>query len=97
MPVFDGSLDNVVGMVHAFDVLKLRGERMPELRPVASALATTPCSELLFKMLRTRTHLAIVYDAERRALGLVTLEDLLEELVGDIRDEHDEPAQGATS
>lgn len=97
VPVFDGSLDNVVGMVHAFDVLKLRGERMPELRPVASALATTPCSELLFKMLRTRTHLAIVYDAERRALGLVTLEDLLEELVGDIRDEHDDPVQGPTA
>jgi putative hemolysin len=44
-------------------------------------------------MLRSRTHLAIVQDADRKTLGLVTLEDLLEELVGDIRDEHDEPAQ----
>ena len=44
-------------------------------------------------MLRSRTHLAIVHDAEQRTLGLVTLEDLLEELVGDIRDEHDEPGQ----
>ena len=97
VPVYDGTLDNVVGMVHAFDVLKLRGERMPKLRPVATALESTPCSELLFRMLRTRSHLAIVHDAEHRTAGLVTLEDLLEELVGDIRDEHDEPAQGATS
>ena len=93
VPVFDGSLDRIVGMILAFDVLKLRGERTPELRPVATALPTTPCSDLLFRMLRTRTHLAIVQDAERRTVGLVTLEDLLEELVGDIRDEHDEPAQ----
>ena len=92
VPVFDGSLDRIVGMILAFDVLKLRGERTPELRPVATALPTTPCSDLLFRMLRTRTHLAIVQDAERRTVGLVTLEDLLEELVGDIRDEHDEPA-----
>ncbi|MEP6622626.1 MAG: CNNM domain-containing protein [bacterium] len=97
VPVFDETLDNIVGMVHAFDVLKLRGEKMPELRPVASAIVTTPCSELLFRMLRTRTHLAIVHDAADRTVGLVTLEDLLEELVGDIRDEHDEPALGPTT
>ena len=97
VPVYQGSLDNVVGMIHAFDVLKLRGERIPELRPVARALPATPCSELLFRMLRTRTHLAIVQDAEQKTIGLVTLEDLLEELVGDIRDEHDEPAQTPTA
>jgi putative hemolysin len=43
-------------------------------------------------MLRERQHLAIVRDENGRTVGLVTLEDLLEELVGDIRDEHDEPA-----
>jgi putative hemolysin len=42
-------------------------------------------------MLRERLHLAVVRDAGGRTLGIVTLEDLLEELVGDIRDEHDEP------
>ena len=97
VPVYAESLDTIVGMIHAFDILKMRGERTPELRPVAKTLATTPCSELLFRMLRTRTHLAIVQDAEQKTLGLVTLEDLLEELVGDIRDEHDEPASGPTS
>jgi putative hemolysin len=91
-PVYDGSLDRVIGMMHAFDVLKLRGESCPGIRPVAVASETTKCSELLFRMLRQSRHLAIVQDAEGRTLGLVTLEDLLEELVGDIRDEHDEPA-----
>jgi putative hemolysin len=92
VPVYDGTLDNIVGMIHAFDVLKLGGERMPDLRPVLMALPETPCSDLLFRMLRSCTHLAIVQDADHKTLGLVTLEDLLEELVGDIRDEHDEPA-----
>ncbi|MDB4891108.1 MAG: hypothetical protein JWL61_2963 [Gemmatimonadetes bacterium] len=96
VPVYEGSLDHVVGMIHAFDVLKLRGERVPLLRPVAMAPASTPCSDLLFRMLRKRTHLAIVQDIEGHTIGLVTLEDLLEELVGDIRDEHDEPAQSPT-
>jgi putative hemolysin len=91
VPLYEGSLDNVVGMVHAFDVLKMKGERMPALRPVSRTRDTTTCSELLFRMLRARRHLAIVTDEQERTVGLVTLEDLLEELVGDIRDEHDEP------
>jgi putative hemolysin len=91
VPVFERSIDNIVGMVHAFDVLKVAGERGPALRPVATALDSTPCSELLFRLLRRSQHLAIVKDEQQRTVGLVTLEDLLEELVGDIRDEHDEP------
>lgn len=92
VPVYDGSLDRMVGMMHAFDVLKFRGEGMPTLRPVATVADDAACSELLFRMLRARTQLAVVQDAAGRTVGLVTLEDLLEELVGDIRDEHDEPA-----
>lgn len=92
VPVFDGTVDHVVGMVHAFDVLKMRGEQMPALRVVATATHDTPCSELLFRMLRKSQHMAIIQDAGAHTVGLVTLEDLLEELVGDIRDEHDEPA-----
>ena len=78
-------------MVHAFDVLKARGETPARLRPVASSAPGAPCNELLFRMLRERLYLAIVRDDAAATLGLVTLEDLLEELVGDIRDEHDEP------
>jgi putative hemolysin len=91
-PVYGTSLDDVTGFMHAFDVLKVGGARPPALRPIALALDSMPCSELLFRMLRGARHLAIVRDADGRTVGLVTLEDLLEELVGDIRDEHDEPA-----
>jgi len=92
IPVYRGSLDEIVGMYHAFDILKERLEQLPPLRPVARAPANTPCNELLFRMLRARLHFAIVHDERGRTLGIATLEDLLEELVGDIRDEHDEPA-----
>jgi putative hemolysin len=92
VPVYRGSLDQVIGMYHAFDILKQRADQPPPLRPVAYASAGTPCNELLFRMLRARLHLAVVQDERGKTLGIATLENLLEELVGDIRDEHDEPA-----
>jgi putative hemolysin len=90
VPIYEGTLDNIIGMVHAFDVIKFHGEMPERIRPVAFSAANAPCNELLFRMLRERLHLAIVQE-DTRTVGLVTLEDLLEELVGDIRDEHDEP------
>ena len=95
VPVYQGSVDKIIGMYHAFDVLKARAEHVPPLRPVAYAPADTACNELLFRMLRARLHLAVVHDDRGRTLGIATLENLLEELVGDIRDEHDEPAAAA--
>jgi CBS domain containing-hemolysin-like protein len=92
VPVYRESLENVVGMVHVFDMLKNSGTEMPSLRPLAFAKPGTACKELLSSMLRERKHLAIVRDESGATIGLLTLEDLLEELVGDIRDEHDEPA-----
>jgi putative hemolysin len=97
VPIYHETLDDVRGMVLAFDVLKAGAETIPPLRPVASATVSAPCNELLFLMLRERRHLAIVRDAAGVTAGLVSLEDLLEELVGDIRDEHDEPESGRTS
>lgn len=91
VPIYHGTLDSIVGMVHVFDVIKARGETPDTVRPVAFSAPGAPCNELLFRMLRERLYLAIVRDDSGKTLGLVTLEDLLEELVGDIRDEHDEP------
>ena len=96
VPVYRESIDEIVGMVHVFDVLRTQGEEVPELRPVVHAPATKRCNELLFEMLRERQHLGIVLDEYGGTAGLVTLEDLLEELVGDIRDEHDEPAPASS-
>ena len=94
VPVYRGSPDSPIGMIHVFDVFKLVGERMPSLRPITYARANKPANELLFELLRARRQLAIVQDEVGIVLGLVTLEDLLEELVGDIRDEHDDAAPG---
>jgi putative hemolysin len=97
VPAYHESLDQIVGMYHAFDVLKARAGKLPPLRPVASAPAETPCNELLFRMLKARLHLAVVHDERGQTLGIVTLENLLEELVGDIRDEHDDPVTATPS
>ncbi|HVA57208.1 MAG: CBS domain-containing protein [Gemmatimonadaceae bacterium] len=92
VPVYHGSLDRVTGMLHAFDLLRGAEAALAAPRPVARTTPGTLCSTLLFEMLRDHRHLAIVQDKENHTIGIVTLEDLLEELVGEIRDEHDEPA-----
>jgi len=90
IPVFRGSLDEIVGMLHAFDLFKLQpGDPLP-VRPVAVTPASRNCGDLLLDMQRERRHLAVVLDEFGGTLGIVTLEDLLEELVGEIFDEHDE-------
>ena len=92
VPMFRDSADTMVGMIHVFDVFKLAGERMPTLRPITVTRENKPANELLFELLRARRQLAIVNDEQNHVVGIVTMEDLLEELVGEIRDEHDDPA-----
>jgi CBS domain containing-hemolysin-like protein len=72
-------------------VLQADEGALRRLRQVAYATPRMPCNDLLFRMLHELKHLAIVQDEAGKTMGIVTLEDLLEELVGDIRDEHDEP------
>jgi len=101
IPVYRGTLDEIVGMLHAFDLFKLQpGDPLP-VRPVAVTPASRACGDLLLDMQRERRHLAVVLDEFGGTLGIATLEDLLEELVGEIFDEHDdevrpEPAGGPT-
>ncbi len=90
VPVYKDTLDNVVGMVHVRDVLTSEGEAALPVRPVGIASIDRKCSDQLFAMLQNRQHLALVREGDGPVLGLVTLEDLLEEVVGDIDDEHDE-------
>jgi putative hemolysin len=90
VPVFRDTLDAVVGMVHVRDVLASEGEEALPLRRVGFASIDRKCSDQLFAMLQHRQHLAIVREGDGPVLGLVTLEDLLEEVVGDIDDEHDD-------
>jgi putative hemolysin len=97
IPVCRGTLDDIVGMLHAFDLFKLHpGDPLP-VRPVAVTPASRSCGDLLLDMQRERRHLGIVLDEFGGTLGIVTLEDLLEELVGEIFDEHDEEVRSQPS
>jgi CBS domain containing-hemolysin-like protein len=93
-PVLDDD-ERVIGYVHFKDIAaQLASETRPaDVRPIVREAIeideTTPIEEIRRRFLRSRVHLAIVRDAEKSFVGLVTLEDLLEEFVGEIRDEQD--------
>lgn len=100
LPVFDGTLDNVVGMVHVRDLLAYwQGDRPFDLAGAARAIPFVPPSMPIRKLLRqmraTRLHMALVVDEHGGTDGLVTIEDLVEEIVGEIEDEHDRGAPPA--
>jgi CBS domain containing-hemolysin-like protein len=99
VPVHRGERDNVVGILYAKDLLGrdvLRpGFRLePFLRPPAFVPLGMPAGEVFRELRRRRVHVALVVDEYGGLAGLVTMEDLLEELFGEIRDEYDE-AEGA--
>ena len=94
-PVYDGDLDEIVGIVHVKDSFRVPAERRP-ITPVATiakpALAvphSRPLDDLLVDMQRQSRAMALVVDEYGGTAGLVTVEDLLEELLGEIADEHD--------
>jgi len=92
-PVYNGSLDDIVGILYAKDVLRaIAMEQKVEevsslIRPAPFVPETKRIGELLRELQRTRNHMAIVVDEFGGTAGLVTIEDILEEIVGDIRDE----------
>jgi putative hemolysin len=101
LPVYQDSYDNVIGFVHIRDLL---GPGAPEpsvlvdevVRPVKFLPISKTVLAALSEMRRDRAHLAIVADEYGGTAGIVTLEDLVEELVGDIRDEYDTAQAAAT-
>lgn len=90
-PVCDEDKDNVIGMVHLRDILMNAEEKdlTKMLREVLFVPESLSVSEVLHTMRRRRIHMAIVIDEYGGTSGLISLEDVLEELVGDIKDEHD--------
>jgi magnesium and cobalt exporter, CNNM family len=96
IPIADDTIDNVVGLVYAKDVLRaLRAGALEDpAEPIARAPYFVPdtkkVDELLQDLQQKRVHLAIVVDEYGGTAGIVTIEDLLEEIVGEIRDEYDE-------
>ena len=97
IPVYRETLDDVLGMVHVKDLVPCLAQQRPcaiseLLRPVLFVAPSMPASRLLLQMRQTRQHMAVVIDEFGGIDGLVTIEDLVEEIVGDIEDEHDAPA-----
>jgi CBS domain containing-hemolysin-like protein len=95
LPIYEESVDNIVGVLYAKDFLPflLMGERPESLREVARPPYFIPegkkVDELLTELRQTKVHIAIVVDEYGGTAGIVTVEDLLEEIVGEIEDEYD--------
>ncbi|HEY1092908.1 MAG TPA: transporter associated domain-containing protein [Burkholderiaceae bacterium] len=93
-PVFEGQTENIIGILLAKDLLKI--QRAPELnlrallRPAVFVPESKGLNELLRDFRSNRNHLAIVVDEFGRTAGLITIEDVLEEIVGEIEDEFDD-------
>src|SRR5216684_2189216 len=94
VPVYRETLDDVIGFIHVKDVLGPVAERRetrlaPILRKALFVAPSIPILDLLVQMRQARTHIAMVVDEFGGIDGLVTIEDLIEEIVGEIEDEHD--------
>ena len=97
LPVYDGTLDTPVGMAHLKDLALMHGfngnhadfDLQGMLRPLLFVPPSMPLGVLLSKMQTERRHMALVIDEYGGVDGLVTIEDLIEQVVGDIEDEHD--------
>ena len=94
MPVYKGTIDSIVGMIHNIDFFTALEQGDTNIKkfitPVAVATEHMKISTLLRTMQRQKVHMAVVVDEYGGTLGIATLEDILEELVGEIWDEHDE-------
>ncbi|MDP4105586.1 MAG: hemolysin family protein [Bacillota bacterium] len=96
-PVIDGDKDNILGIVNIKEVLRDCIEQkcvedaplIPYLKPVMHVIETIPIQELLLKLQKSRSHMAVLSDEYGGTAGIVTVEDILEEIVGEIRDEFD--------
>ena len=97
LPVYEGTLDKIIGVLHVKDLLKELSLSSSEPRTSLRRLlrkpwfvpTTKPLNEMLQEFQQTRNHLAIVVDEYRSVAGVVTIEDVLEEIVGEIEDESD--------
>jgi CBS domain containing-hemolysin-like protein len=94
VPIYRETLDDVIGFIHVKDVLGPVAQRRetklaPILRKVLFVAPSVPILDLLVQMRQARTHIAMVVDEFGGIDGLVTIEDLIEEIVGEIEDEHD--------
>ncbi len=93
MPIFEDNLDNVMGMIHIKDIIsniEKKDFKIKEIiRDILYVAPSSPVLDLLKRMRKSKIHLGLVVDEHGGVDGLVTIEDLVEEIVGEIEDEHD--------
>ncbi len=95
IPIYDGEIDRIIGFVHVRDLFELDDEHRHSrtirdlMRPIEAVPETKPVPVLLREMQERGIHIAYVVDEYGRVAGLVTMEDLVEEVFGEIRDEHE--------
>ncbi|WP_304406263.1 HlyC/CorC family transporter [uncultured Clostridium sp.] len=94
IPVYESNIDNIIGVIHEkdfYDILDENKDTMDSIiKPIVYVTSNTKISELLKKFQYLKNHMAVVIDEFGGTMGIITLEDVLEELVGEIWDEHDE-------
>jgi CBS domain containing-hemolysin-like protein len=89
LPVYDESIDNIIGLVYAYDLFD-RPQTLAEIiRPIKLVPSSRKSKDLLAEFRRSKDNMAVVIDEYGGTAGLITIEDLLEEVVGDIQDEYD--------
>ncbi len=92
IPIFEDSIDNIQGYVHAFEMFKKPSDLKKILLPVAFVPETMKISEVLKLLTKQRKSIAVVLDEYGGTSGIITVEDIIEELFGEIEDEHDQIA-----
>ncbi len=93
LPVYQGTIDNIVGIVNQKDVYYVQGMKniLPKIMiPPVFVIPSMKISQLLSILQKNKSHMAVIIDEYGGTVGIVTLEDIIEELVGEIWDEHDE-------
>lgn len=89
--VYKDSIDNIIGYVHGYELFRHPRSIRALLRPVNFIPGTMPADEVLQLFIKQRTHVAVVVDEFGGTAGMLTMEDVVETIVGDIEDEHDSP------
>lgn len=91
--VYKESIDNVIGYVHGYELFRQPRSIRAVMRPVNFIPGTMPADEVLQMFIKQRTHVAVVVDEFGGTAGMLTMEDVVETIVGDIEDEHDTPEE----
>lgn len=94
LPVYEGSIDKIVGILHEKDFIKQRNEEgftlIKAAKPAVFVVSATKIGSVLQQLQKRKSHMAVVSGEFGETVGIITMEDILEELVGEIWDEHDE-------